>query len=331
MKYGLIAERVGHSFSAEIHKKLLGYEYELKAIGQTEFDSFMIARNFNAINVTIPYKEKVIPYLDFIDDTAKAVGAVNTVVNHDGKLYGYNTDVNGFIALIHKSEMVFEGKKVLVLGSGGTSKTAAYVSKMLGCASVFRVSRNRREDCISYEDATRYHNDSEVIINTTPCGMFPDIGRSAIDIGSFSQLECVIDVVYNPIRTKLVTDARKRGINATGGLYMLVAQAAYAAEKFIGKKADTKKIYDIYNSLLLSKQNVVLTGMPGCGKSAAGRCLSEKTGRRLIDTDELIIEKTGQKPRQSGRYRNSQARHRKSRQFVSILTNAGFCARLRNC
>ncbi len=296
MKFGLIAERVGHSFSAEIHKKLFGYDYELRAVARDEFDSFMKNRDFTAINVTIPYKEAVIPYLDYVNDTAREIGAVNTVVNRDGKLYGYNTDISGLVTMIEKTGIELKDKKVLVLGSGGTSNTAFYASKMLGCSSVFRVSRSGKGDCITYEEAMQDHSDADVIINTTPCGMFPDIGKSAVDVGTFPNLSGVVDVVYNPLRPKLVCDARARGIKSTGGLYMLVAQAAYAAEKFIGSKADESKIEEIYRDMFFDKENIVLVGMPGSGKTTVGKILAERLGRELLDVDRVITDRYGRPP-----------------------------------
>ena len=296
MKYGLIAERVGHSFSAEIHNKLFGYEYELKAIAKDELHRFLTERDFLAINVTIPYKEAVIPYLDHIDETAAAIGAVNTVVNKNGKLFGYNTDLSGLCALINRANVEIKGKKVLVLGSGGTSKTAFYAANMLKANEVYRVSRTGKDGCITYEEAIARHSDADVIINTTPSGMFPNIGASAVDINSFPKLSGVIDAVYNPLRPKLVCDALSRGIKASGGLYMLVAQAAFAAERFVEKSVPEERINEIYNEIYSSKQNIVLVGMPGCGKSTVGKLLSEKLGFEFLDTDDVITEKHKKTP-----------------------------------
>lgn len=296
MKYGLIAERVGHSFSAEIHNKLFGYEYELKAIPKDEIDAFMRNKDFSAINVTIPYKQTVIPYLDYIDETASQIGAVNTIVNREGSLYGYNTDLPGLIALIRKNGIEIENKKVLVLGSGGTSKTAYFAAKQLNCSSVCRVSRSGNEDCITYETAVSEHSDAEIIINTTPCGMYPEIGVSPIDINAFPKLCGVVDVIYNPLRSKLVCDATAKGIKAVGGLYMLVAQAAFAAEKFVDKSVPENRIDEIYKDIFNSKQNIVLIGMPGSGKTAACRHIAEKINTAMLDTDDEIFNKTGKYP-----------------------------------
>ncbi len=296
MKYGLIAEKVGHSFSAEIHKKLFGYDYELKAIPNDELDSFMKLRDFLAINVTIPYKQAVIPYLDYVNPIAKEIGAVNTIVKRDNKLLGANTDILGICAMIKHENIEIKNKKVLVLGSGGTSKTAYYAAKELKCSEVFRVSRSAKDGCITYEDAKKLHSDAEVIINTTPCGMYPEIGTSAIDINDFPKLCAAVDAVYNPLRSKLVVDAEKKGIKAIGGLYMLVAQAAYAAEMFVDKTVPQERIDEIYNEMYKSKQNIVLVGMPGSGKSSTGKLVAEKMNFEFIDTDNEIYKKTGKKP-----------------------------------
>ena len=233
MKYGLIGTHLSHSFSGQIHSRLFGYEYELKELKAAELEPFLKQREFCAINVTRPYKETVIAHLDVVDDDAMRIGAVNTIVNRDGLLYGYNTDFLGLKLLIEHNEIVVRNKKVLVLGSGGTSKTAMAVAQTMGCCEVHRVSRTGRDGCLTYEQAISVHNDAEVLINTTPCGMYPYAGVSAVDIDGYPSLEAVVDVVYNPLRTKLVCDALARGIPAVGGLYMLVAQAAFAAEKFV--------------------------------------------------------------------------------------------------
>lgn len=289
MRYGLIGERLSHSFSKEIHNRLYDYEYELKEIAPNEIAGFLSRRDFNAINVTIPYKETMIPYLDYVDETARRIGAVNTVVNRDGVLYGYNTDLPGLCALIRHCGADLTGKKVLILGSGGTSKTAFAAAQSLGCGLAVRVSRTAREDCITYEQAKEQYGDAAFIINTTPCGMYPHIGVSAVDLADYPLLEGVYDVVYNPLRTKLVCDAMARGIPAQGGLYMLVAQAVYAAGLFTGDPVDQDRIDTVYEDLLCDKQNVVLVGMPGCGKTTVGTRLAQALGFEFADTDAYIV------------------------------------------
>ena len=288
MNYGLIGEKLGHSFSADIHKQLFGYDYELKELTYEELPAFLFIREFHGINVTIPYKQTVIPYLDYIDESAQIIGAVNTIVNKNGKLYGYNTDYLGLKALIARLGISLKENTVLILGSGGTSKTALAVSESLGAAQSFCVSRKEREGCITYTQATELYSDAEIIINTTPCGMYPNNGESPIDLTPFSKLQGVVDVVYNPLRTKLVCDAAKREIPAIGGLYMLVAQAAYAGALFTGQMLQDEQIDDVYQTLFNEKQNVVLIGMPGCGKSTVGKELALQIGFDFVDTDKEI-------------------------------------------
>ena len=293
MEYGCIGEKLTHSFSKIIHNELFDYDYQLKELSREELDEFMKRRDFKAINVTIPYKQTVIPYLYEIEKNAREIGAVNTVVNKDGKLYGYNTDFIGMTELIDYNNILLDGRKVLILGSGGTSKTAFAVAKALNAKEVYRVSRGNTGNCISYEDAVRRHNDAEIIINTTPCGMFPNIGNSPIDISCFGKLEGVVDAVYNPLRSALVVSALNRGIKAAGGLYMLVSQAVAAAEKFTGKTVKSEKTVAVYKKLFKEKQNVVLIGMPGCGKSTIGKRLASQLSKRFIDTDEEILKQIG--------------------------------------
>lgn len=293
MNYGLIGEKLGHSFSKDVHARLFDYTYEPREISMDDFDSFMKEKDFKAINVTIPYKQMVIPYLDFVDETAQKIGAVNTIVNRNGKLYGYNTDFSGMRSLILKNSIDLENKKVLILGSGGTSKTAFAVAESLGAKEVYRVSRSGRDGCITYEDVENIHSDTEIIINTTPAGMYPDIDSAAVDISKFTNLSGVVDAVYNPLSSKIVCNAKKMGIKAVGGLYMLVAQAVYAAEHFMNTSIETSKIDEIYSQMLHQKQNIVLIGMPGSGKSTIGKLLADKLGMQFVDTDEVIVKNEG--------------------------------------
>ncbi len=292
MKYGLIGERLGHSFSKAVHGMLADYDYTLLEIAPSELDSFMTKRSFLAINVTIPYKKAVIPYLDYIDPVAKEIGAVNTVVNKDGKLFGYNTDYLGLLSLIKKSGIEIGGKRVAILGTGATSQTASAVCKTLLASEILFVSRNKTDSAISYDELKEAYKDIDVIINTTPLGTYPDTESMPISLKAFEALSGVIDVVYNPISTRLVVEARDMGIRATGGLYMLVAQAAYAVEKFTDKKIPESDIDTVYRKILKEKQNIVLIGMPSSGKSTIGRMTAELIGKELIDTDKEVVERT---------------------------------------
>lgn len=294
MEYGLIGEKLGHSFSKIVHSKLAGYEYELNEISKDNLHEFMTSKNFKAINVTIPYKQDVIPYLDIISDTAREIGAVNTIINKNGKLYGYNTDYSGLVALIEYNDIEIKDKKVLILGSGGTSRTARVVAKNLGAKSVLCVSRSGGDGLITYKQAYENHIDCEIIINTTPCGMYPNIGESAIDISEFPKLEAVIDAIYNPLSSAMVVKAQKKGIKAVGGLYMLVAQAVFAAEKFLDKTFPKVRIAEIVGEILKEKQNIVLIGMPGSGKTTIGKALAKELGKEFADSDEEIVKKAGQ-------------------------------------
>ena len=293
MKYGLLGERLGHSFSKEIHEQISNYQYEITEVPFDKFDEFMTKHDFIAINVTIPYKEKVIPYLDYIDDSAKKIGAVNTIVNKNGKLYGYNTDYLGLRDLVLTNNIEVKNKKVLVLGTGGTSKTSKAVFTDLGAKELVFVSIDPVGDEISYEDAVKYHSDSEIIVNATPCGMYPNCDDLIIDISTFDKLVAVIDVIYNPLKTMLVRKALERGITAVSGLYMLVAQAVYASSIFTDTTYDKKIIDDIYNQIYNNKRNIVLIGMPTCGKTTISKLLADKLNKEVVDTDTLVEQKMG--------------------------------------
>ena len=293
MIYGLIGERLGHSFSAEIHARLGKEPYELRELPPEAVGDFLRGRDFRGINVTIPYKQAVIPYLDGISETAREIGAVNTVVRRDGKLYGDNTDAFGLAMLLRRTGADVRGKKVLILGTGGTAHTAKYTAERLGAGAVIRVSRSGRDGAVTYAQAAVEHRDARILINTTPCGMYPDAGGCPVNIGDYPDLEAVADAVYNPLRTNLVLEARKRGIPAEGGLFMLTAQAVKAAELFRGTTYPEGMADRIYRELLLEKENIVLTGMPGSGKSTVAAVLQARTGREWADTDDLIVKAAG--------------------------------------
>lgn len=296
MQYGCIGEHLTHSFSKEIHAALAQYAYELKEIPAEDLDKFMTDRVFRAINVTIPYKQAVIPYLKKIDDMAATIGAVNTIVNRDGQLYGYNTDFAGMAALIRRAGISLQGKKVLILGTGGTSKTALAVARSMGADSVYRVSRSQKEGVLTYEAVKQAHLDAQVLINTTPRGMFSRQSGMPIDPALFSNLTAVVDAVYNPLRTEFVLKAQQMGVKAVGGLYMLVSQAVFASEIFLNKKYPDDVVEQVYRDIMRSKENIVLTGMPNSGKTTVAHLLADKLGRRCVDTDVVIQQKTNMTP-----------------------------------
>ena len=293
MQYGLIGEKLGHSFSAHIHNMLKSNPYELIELSHNEIDSFFTQKNFSAINVTIPYKTTVIPYLAHIDDAAKAIGAVNTVVNREGELWGYNTDFYGLCALIKHADIILKDKKVAILGTGGTSKTAVAVAKYHGTKAVFIVSRTVGNGVISYAELYKKHADVDVIINTTPVGMYPYTEETPIDLSSFQNLSGVIDAIYNPLCTKLVLDAQKRGVKAEGGLYMLVSQAVRASELFLDCIYEEGTTDSIYQTIFKQTENIVLSGMPASGKSTVGKLLAQEIGREFFDLDEEIVRVEG--------------------------------------
>ena len=293
MIYGLIGEHLGHSFSAEIHARLGEAPYELKELPPDGVETFLREESFRGINVTIPYKQTVIPFLDGISETAKAIGAVNTIVRRDGRLFGDNTDAAGMTLLLARIGAEVKGKKVLILGTGGTSRTAKYVAESLSAAEVIRVSRTAREDAVTYDEAAERHRDARILINTTPCGMYPRGGECPVDLNDYPDLEAVADAVYNPLRTNLVLEARKRGIKAEGGLFMLTAQAVRAAELFRDRLYPAETAENIFRELLREKENMVLIGMPGSGKSTVSAALQAATGRPAADTDKLIEQKAG--------------------------------------
>lgn len=296
MEYGLIGEHLPHSFSKEIHEQLADYTYDLHELTPDALDGFMREKAFKAINVTIPYKRDVMAYLDEISPSAKEIGAVNTIVNRGGRLSGYNTDMLGMQALISRIGLDLTGKTVLILGTGGTSHTAQYVAKHLGAGKVVTVSRSGRGGSVTYEDAPRLYPDAAVILNTTPAGMFPNVDAQAIDLSLFPALEGVADVVYNPLRTQLVQQAHALGLPAEGGLYMLVGQAVAAVEIFLDRKLDPDALDKVFQAVFADKESIVLTGMPGSGKTTVGKLLAEQLGRRFYDSDDEITSRTGRTP-----------------------------------
>lgn len=287
-RFGLIGRTLKHSYSVKIHNLLDTYSYGLYEMESQDIPNFL-AGDVDGFNVTIPYKTEIIPYLDEINGIASEIGAVNTVVKKGGKLIGYNTDFNGMVYMLEKAEISLDGKAVMILGTGGTSKTANVVAKRLGAKKIYTVSRTGD---INYQNCYEF-KDVQVIINTTPVGMFPNSYEKPIDISKFEKLEGVADVIYNPRITVLLDDARKRGLKYTDALTMLVGQAKFASEYFTEKKIDDSEIDRITQALHKEKENVVLIGMPGSGKSTIGRAVAKATQKDFVDTDEEIVRRDG--------------------------------------
>ena len=288
MKCGLLGRRLSHSYSPQIHRMLGGYSYELFEKEPEEIEDFLKNGDFTGINVTTPYKKAVIPYLDELTPIAEKLGAVNTIVRRDGKLIGHNTDCFGFMTMVKAAGVNPSGKKALVLGSGGASNTAVAVLEELG-AQVIVVSRTGP----NHYGNLHLHSDAAMIVNATPVGMYPNNGSSPVDLNLFPALEGVLDVIYNPARTQLLLDAEKQDLITMNGLLMLVAQAKEAAEWFTGGPISDSLIHPVLNTLEAQMHNLVLIGMPGCGKTTLGNMLAEKTGRTFVDADEQIVLRAG--------------------------------------
>lgn len=288
--YGLLGEKLGHSFSPQIHAMLGDYEYKLFEVAPQDLGAFLEQRDFEGLNVTIPYKKAVMPYLAEISENAQKIGSVNTItVLSDGTLRGENTDYDGFLYLVRRSGIAVAGKKALVLGSGGASLPVIKVLRDLGARAVINISRSGENN---YQNIDR-HFDADLIVNTTPVGMYPNNLVSPLPLDGFHRLSGVLDIVYNPQKTKLVLDAEARGIPAFSGLTMLVAQAKRAAELFLDKKIDDARTDSIYEILSKQMKNMVLIGMPGCGKSTVGKALAKRTGRVFVDADAEIVKAAG--------------------------------------
>ena len=299
MKYGLIGEHLGHSFSKQIQTRIAeienvkDYDYQLVELDKEEFKEFMEKKDFKGINVTIPYKKDVIPYLDEMDESAKAIGAVNTIINVDGKLKGYNTDFGGFLYMVKAHNVHMEGKKVLIIGNGGACAAVKAVCKHENAKDIVIVSRSANRGAISYDEMYTSHLDADIVVNTSPVGMFPNIVNAPIDVSWFHKLECVLDVVYNPILTRLCFEAQEADIKRVIGLEMLIAQAKYAFEIFENMSFDDSIIDEIKKEMLKDRCNIVLIGMPSAGKTTIGKMLEEKLGKEFFDLDDMIIAKAG--------------------------------------
>ena len=292
MEFGLIGEHLGHSFSKTIHGMLTDAPYELHELRPDELAAFLAERDFRGINVTIPYKRAVMPHLDGLAPSAFACDAVNCIVNRDGRLTGYNTDYDGFIALASHAGVDFQGARVVILGAGGAASAVAAAARDMGAASVLNACRRPLEGQLQIAEPETW-NDCDIIVNATPVGMYPDWQGKLLDLSIFPHLRGVLDCIYNPLRTRLVLDAQERGIPAGGGLYMLVGQAVRARELFDGRSLPEGACEQVYERILRGKRNIVLTGMPSCGKTTVGRQLAARTGRHYIDIDEVISLQAG--------------------------------------
>ncbi len=290
MKCGLLGEKLGHSYSPQIHAELGEYEYRLYEKAPDEVESFIKDGCWNGLNVTIPYKKTVLPMCSVLSERAKQAGSVNTLVRlPQGGIYGDNTDVYGFECLVKKLGVDVKNRKALVFGSGGASGAVCAVLKEAGVAQLSVISRHGQEN---YTNLSR-HSDAEIIVNATPLGMYPDNGRAAVDLRLFPKCIAVFDLVYNPARTELIMQAERLNIPCIGGLYMLVSQAKGSSERFLGKQSDNSLTDGIYSRLSFSMENIVLVGMPGCGKTTVGAELSRLTGRKFYDSDAIIEKRAG--------------------------------------
>lgn len=330
MKCGLLGEKLGHSYSPQIHAELAGYEYKLYEKAPDEVEAFVRAGDWHGLNVTIPYKKTVMAFCDELSDTAAAIGSVNTLLRRpDGTVFGDNTDAFGFETLLDGTvKTALAGKKALVLGTGGASVTVCAVLRARG-AVVVPISRSGEDN---YQNLDR-HEDAAILVNATPVGMYPKNGVSPVELDMFPKLEAVLDVVYNPARTALLMQAEARGIPCAGGLVMLVAQAKRSAEIYLGHALPDSELERITALLARGMQNIVLVGMPGCGKSSIGRRLAERLGRPLLEADREIEKEAGlsipeifsREGEQGFRRRESAALRELGKRSGTVISTGGGC------
>lgn len=288
--YGLLGRKLGHSFSPQIHKALKGYDYALYEREPEEVGEFLQSGGFDGINVTIPYKQTVMPYCAELSPAAQKIGSVNTIVRRaDGSLYGHNTDYDGFLCMVKTAGVDVKDKKALVLGDGGAAKTIRAVLDDLGAGEIVTISRRGENN---YTNLDR-HTDAAVIVNTTPVGMYPEVDAAAVDLTVFPKCEAVLDLIYNPARTNLLQQAERLGMAAVNGLVMLVEQARCASELFTGSAIDQSETARITAEIAAETMNIALIGMAGSGKSTVGTLLAQMLDRRFVDMDEEIVKKAG--------------------------------------
>ena len=293
MKLGLIGYPLGHSWSKPIHDFMIGSDYQMFELKPEELEGFMTKKDFDGLNVTIPYKQKVMKYLDEIDETAAKIGAVNTIVNHNGVLKGYNTDYLGFMEMLKRNHIDVQGKKTAVLGSGGASRAVAAALAILGADFDIVSRKAERENTILYETMYERSDDYQVIVNTTPLGLAPHPDDMPVNLSRFTKLEAVADIIANPLRTRLLFEAGCRGLKTAGGLEMLVAQAWHADLLYTGEQLDPQLITDCLAELYRDRRSIVLIGMPTAGKTTVSALLGEACGRDVIEMDDEIVEILG--------------------------------------
>lgn len=319
-KFGLLGRKLGHSLSPQIHDLLCDYEYKLYPTEPEKLDEFFSSEMLEGYNVTIPYKVEAFNRCATLSETAKKAGSVNTVTrNADGTLHGDNTDYFGFAYMAEKVGCDFSGKKVLILGSGGASLTVQLVAADSGAREIIVVSRTGENN---YENIS-LHYDADVIVNTTPVGMYPNNGERLVELEKFTNCRKVLDLIYNPARTPILLDAEKLGIDCINGLYMLIAQALRAAENFTGKEIPLSRIDEIYQKIISNQKNIVLVGMPGCGKSTLAALLSERTGRECVDTDSAVEECGMKIPEIFTKFGEDEFRCRETEAIKKIAKEAG--------
>lgn len=287
--FGLLGRTLGHSWSPRIHGLLGQYEYTLQEIEPEALAGFLRDTELGGMNVTIPYKRDVVPFCASLSPAAQSIGSVNTLIRRADGWHGDNTDYDGFLAMAAQCAVDYRGRKALVFGTGGASLAVKAALKTLGCDPIVSISRSGPDN---YDNLER-HADAEILVNTTPLGMYPNTGASPVDPGRFPGCKAVLDVVYNPVRTKLLLDAEVLGIPHAGGLTMLVAQARRSAELFAETTIPDERVNEIVHILEREMENIVLIGMPGCGKSAVGRRLARALDRPFIDADEYLVQQAG--------------------------------------
>ena len=329
-KCGLLGEKLGHSYSPEIHAELAEYEYLLYEKRAEDVEDFVRNGDWDGLNVTIPYKKTVLPYCDRLSETARRIGSVNTLVRgKDGSIYGDNTDAYGFQKLLERCHIDPAGKKAVILGSGGASVMAQKVLEDLGSRDIVTISRTGENNYMNLER----NSDADILVNTTPVGMYPNNGKSVVEISAFDNLSGVIDVIYNPARTELLMDAEQMGIPFANGLYMLVAQAKRSAEQFARIEIADSEIERIEKKLTSQMQNIILIGMPGSGKSTVSALLSEMTGKKMVEADteiendaDMSIQEIFQKEGETGfRDRENRILNEIGKQSGLVISTGGGC------